>query len=56
MIFEIVFLGMNLGTIRMVTCLAPNGREGKLKLCAALERATSSNFSSGECALIIQLS
>ena len=36
------FLGMNLGTILMETCLAPEGNMVKSRLCEARERATSS--------------
>ena len=36
------FLGMNLGTILMETCLAPEGKMVKSRLCVAWERATSS--------------
>ena len=36
------FLGMNLGTILMETCLAPEGNMVKSRLCDARERATSS--------------
>ena len=36
------FLGMNLGTILMETCFAPEGNMEKSRLCEARERATSS--------------
>ena len=37
------FLGINLGTIRMETCLAPEAKVVNSKLCEALDRATSSD-------------
>ena len=37
------FLGINLGTICMETCLTPEAKVVNSKLCEALERATSSD-------------